>query len=247
MGRVVRLQESDTGCIYNILGINYPDSMKILSRPLVYLTLSLAAGCSSVAQKPAPAECAPVETASCPVCPELEPQVLQCPEPQVIEKIVKVPAPAPVPAKAATAGKLDLPIVGAVEWARIEPGDIRMPARIDTGAATTSIHAEDIELVEKDGKRWVHFALVDPATSEKVQVEQRLHKKVVIKQSDSEDQRRYVVRMWITIGETRSLVDVTLTDRENMEYPLLIGRNLLVDTVIVDVSRRDTVGTKNDK
>ena len=218
--------------------------MNILSRPLVYLTLSLAAGCGSVEQKPAPVPCAPVEAPACPVCPEVEPQVLQCPEPQVIEKIVKVPVPAPVPAKAATAGKLNLPIVGAVEWARIEPGDIRMPARIDTGAATTTIHAEDIELVEKDGKRWVHFSLIDPDTNEKVQVEQRLHRKVVMKQSDGGEQRRYVVRMWISLGETRSLVDVTLTDRENMEYPLLIGRNLLVDTVIVDVSRKNLVGRK---
>lgn len=221
--------------------------MNKLSRPLVYLALSLAAGCSSVAQKPVPAECVPAEAASCPVCPEIEPQVLQCPEPQVIEKIVKVPTPVPAPAKAETAGKLDLPIVGAVEWVRIEPGDIRLPARIDTGAATTSIHAEDIELVEKDGKRWVHFSLVDPETNEKIQLEQRLHRKVIIKQSDSEDQRRYVVRMWITIGETRSLVDVTLTDREHMEYPMLIGRNLLVDTVIVDVSRKNLVGKKAEK
>lgn len=221
--------------------------MNMLSRPLIYLALSLAAGCSSVAQKPAPEECAPVVTTSCPVCPEVEPQTLQCPEPQVIEKIVKVPTPVAPPPKAATAGKLDLPIVGAVEWARIEPGDVSMPARIDTGAATTSLHAEDIELVEKDGKRWVHFSLVDPETNEKVQVEQRLHRKVVIKQSDSEDQRRYVVRMWITIGEIRSLVDVALTDRGNMEHPLLIGRNLLVDTVIVDVSRQNLVGKKAGK
>jgi len=221
--------------------------MNTLSRSFVYLALLLAAGCSSVAQKPVPAECVPAEAASCPVCPEVESQVLQCPEPQVIEKIVKVPAPVPAPAKAKTAGKLDLPIVGAVEWATIEPGDIRMPARIDTGSATSYVHAKDIELVEKDGKRWVHFSLVDPETNEKVQVEQRLHRKVVIKQSDSEEQRRYVVRMWITIGETRSLVDVTLTDREHMEYPMLIGRNLLVDTVIVDVSRKNLVGKKAEK
>ncbi|MEE4145454.1 MAG: ATP-dependent zinc protease [Halieaceae bacterium] len=221
--------------------------MKILSRPLVYLALSLAAGCGSVAQKPAPAVCAPPEPASCPVCPQVEPQVLQCPEPQVIEKIVKVPVPAPPPPRAATAGKLDLPIVGAVEWATVEPGGIRMPARIDTGAATTSIHAQDIELVEKDGKRWVHYSLVDPATDEKVQVEQRLHRKVVIKQSDGEDLRRYVVRMWITIGEARALVDVALSDREQMEYPLSIGRNMLVDTVIVDVSRKNLAGKPGDK
>jgi hypothetical protein len=92
----------------------------------------------------------------------------------------------------------------------------------------------------KDGKRWVHFSLIDPATNEKVHLEQRLRKKVRIKQSDSERQSRYVVEMWITLGKIRSRVEVTLSDRDHMEYPLLIGRNMLVDTMIVDVSDRHT-------
>lgn len=210
----------------------------MLTRPCFYLALTLATACSSVKPGPAAVECPTVEPPSCPVCPTVEPAP-QCPEPQVIEKIVTVPAPAPAPAKASTAGKLNLPIVGAVEWAKIEPGDIRMQARIDTGAATTSIHAEDIVLVEKDGKRWVHFTLTDPATGEKVKVEQRLRRTVVIRQGESEEQRRYVVKLWLTLGETRSLVEVTLSDRDHMEYPLLIGRNLLVDNAIVDVSRNN--------
>ena len=37
---------------------------------------------------------------------------------------------------------------------------------------------------------------------------------------------------------SRALVEVTLNERDNMEYPLHIGRNVLVDTVIVDVSRQ---------
>jgi hypothetical protein len=213
--------------------------MITLLRTSAFLALLLAAGCSSIKPAPATVTCPAVETPSCPVCPGVESQQPQCPEPQVVEKIVTVPAPAPTPAKATTAGKLNLPIVGAVEWAKVEPGDIRMQARIDTGAATTSIHAEDIELVEKDGKRWMHFNLLDPATKEKVAVEQRLRRKLVSKQSDGEEQHRYVVKLWVTLGESRSLVEVTLTDRDNMEYPLVIGRNLLVDTAIVDVSRKN--------
>ena len=135
---------------------------------------------------------------------------------------------------------MNLPIVGAVEWATVEPGNIRMEARIDTGAESTSVHAEDIQLVEKDGKRWVHFSLLNPDTDEKVPVELRLRKKIKVKQSDSEKQTRYMVEMWITLGKIRSLVEVTLSDRDHMEYPLLIGRNMLVDTMIVDVSARHT-------
>ncbi len=213
--------------------------MKQLSRTCIYLTLALAAGCSSLEPAPAAVTCPVVEPPSCPSCPSAA--VQQCPEPQVIEKIVTVTAPPPPPVKAATAGKMNLPIVGAVEWVKVEPGDLRLPARMDTGAANTTLHAEDIELVEKDGKRWVHFSVLDPDTQEKVEVEQRLRRKFVIKQSDGGEQYRYVVKLWITVGESRSLVEVTLTDRDKMEYPLQIGRNLLVDTVIVDVSRQERV------
>lgn len=216
--------------------------MHLFSKATIYLVIVLVSGCSSFKREAAVVECPVTETPSCPVCPQPDPQAQQCPEPQVIEKIVTVPAPAPVPPPASTAGKLNLPIIGAVEWASIEPGNIRMQARIDTGAVTTSIHAEDIELVEKDGKRWVHFTLLDPASDEKVSFEQRLERKVLIRQSDGAEQRRFVVRLWITLGDTRSQVDVTLTDRDHMEYPLLIGRNLLMDTHIVDVSRQNLAG-----
>ncbi len=140
---------------------------------------------------------------------------------------------------------MNLPIVGAIEWATVEPGDLHMEARIDTGAEFTSVHAEDIQLVEKDGKKWVHFSLLNPATNTKVSMERRLRKKVRIKQSDSEKQTRYVVEMWITVGKIRSLVEVTLSDRDHMEYPLLIGRNMLVDTMIVDVSDRHRTKSQN--
>ena len=213
--------------------------MNRLSGFPVYLALSLLAACSTFEPEPTVADCPAVEAPSCPVCAPAEPAVQECPEPQIVEKIVKVPAPAPAPPKAATAGKLGLPIVGAVEWANVEPGDIRMPARVDTGASTTSIHAEDIQLVEKDGKRWVHFTLQDPKSKEKVSVEQRLRRTVLIRSGDGQEQRRYVVQLWISLGDIRSRVDVTLTDRDHMEYPSLIGRNLLMDNLIVDVSRQN--------
>ena len=159
----------------------------------------------------------------------------------MIEKLVtKIVAPE-LPPMATTAGKLHLPIVGAVELVHIESADIKLKARIDTGAETTSIHAEDIQLIEKDGRRYVRFVLIDPARGERVQQELRLRRRVLIKQSYGPDERRYVVRMWLTLGNTRSRVDVNLSDRTNFQYPLLIGRNFLTDSLIVDVSRHHTI------
>lgn len=142
---------------------------------------------------------------------------------------------------ATTAGKMHLPIVGAIEWVRIEPAGLLLESRIDTGAVTTSVHADNIQLVEKEGKRYVRFVLTDPNSDEKVKQELRLRRRVLIKQSGLPDTRRYVVRMWVTLGETRSRIDVNLSDRTGFEYPLLIGRNFLTDSMIVDVSRHHTV------
>ncbi len=157
----------------------------------------------------------------------------------MIEKIVEVPAPQPP--QATTAGDMHLPIVGEVEWVMVEPAALQLEARIDTGAETTSIHAEDIQLVEKDGKRYVRFNLLNEE-GVKIQQELRLRRRVLIKQQVGEPERRYVVRMWVTLAGTRSRIDVNLSDREDFEYPLLVGRNFLVDSVIVDVSRRYTQG-----
>ncbi len=142
---------------------------------------------------------------------------------------------------ATTAGKMHLPIVGAIEWVRIEPAGLLLESRMDTGAVTTSVHADNIQLVEKEGKRYVRFVLTDPNSDEKVEQELRLRRRVLIKQSGLPDTRRYVVRMWVTLGETRSRIDVNLADMTGFEYTLLIGRNFLTDSMIVDVSRHHTV------
>jgi hypothetical protein len=214
--------------------------MKISNFIRAGLVVAALAGCSTLQPgKPVVVECPPPEPPEPTVCPVCE--VPSCPEPQtrVVEKVVTVPAE--LPPMATTAGKMHLPIVGAVEWATVEPVNLALEARIDTGAETSAIHAEDIQVVEKDGKRYVRFNLVNPENKEKIGMEERVRRKVLIKQPDAEPDRRYVVELWISLGELRSLVEVTLSDRLDYEYPLLIGRNFLVDAVIVDVSRHHTL------
>ncbi|MEJ2532776.1 MAG: RimK/LysX family protein [Halioglobus sp.] len=214
--------------------------MKISNFIRAGLVVAALAGCSTLQPgKPVVVECPPPEPPEPTVCPVCE--VPSCPEPQtrIVEKVVTVPAE--LPPMATTAGKMHLPIVGAVEWATVEPVNLALEARIDTGAETSAIHAEDIQMVEKDGKRYVRFNLVNPENKEKIGMEERVRRKVLIKQPDAEPDRRYVVELWISLGELRSLVEVTLSDRLDYEYPLLIGRNFLVDAVIVDVSRHHTL------
>ena len=164
---------------------------------------------------------------------------LACPVPKTIERIVEKIIKVPVPAK--TGGKLDLPIIGEVEKVQVEPSSLSYAARIDTGAESSSIHAENIQLIERDGKRYVVFSLRNPVTKALVKLERKYQRKVIIKQKIGKPERRYVVKLWLTLGGINELVDVTLANRADFKYKLLIGRNLLMDTAIVDVSRKNII------
>mgnify|MGYP006096840307 FL=1 len=203
---------------------------------IILPTLILVSGCGLI-----PTE--NLNNSACPTPPGIElPQPTpQCPVPAVVERIVTKIVPLDLPPMATTAGKMHLPIIGAVEWAKIGPSGLMLEARIDTGAETTSIHAKDIQLIEKDGRRYVRFVLIDTDKGDELQQELRLRRRVLIKHNEGPYDRRYVVRMWVTLGKTRSRIDVNLSDRSDFKYPMLIGRNFLTDSMIVDVSRHHTL------
>jgi hypothetical protein len=131
-------------------------------------------------------------------------------------------------------------VVGSVEKVHIYPSNLVMNARIDTGAETSSIHADDITKFERDGKRWVRFTLFDEKTKTPHTIERKVVRGVRIIQSSLEEgyERRVVVKLKVTIGDKKELSEFTLTSREHMTYPILIGRNVLQDLIIVDVSEK---------
>lgn len=146
------------------------------------------------------------------------------------------PAPAPVPCKA---GKQEFLIIGAVEHVEVDTTSLVVQARIDTGATTSSIHAEDIVTFERDGKAWVRFNFDAGDGQSPVSMEKRVVRRVRIKQLYADNyQRRYVVKLQLRLGELEEIIEVTLNDRSDFEFPMLIGRNFLTDNAIVDVSKQ---------
>ncbi len=108
---------------------------------------------------------------------------------------------------------------------------VHVEAKIDTGAYTSAIHCKYIEQKKIDGKEWLHFKLLDD-TVHRVENFTRKH----IKNSFGEKEERYIIKTLIRIGKKRILTTVSLSDRENMRYPVLIGRRLLKGKFVVDVS-----------
>ena len=137
-------------------------------------------------------------------------------------------------------------MLGREENVFIEPSNILMRARIDTGAQTSSLDARNVEEFERDGKKWVRFTLIDRRTNVSHILEKRVVRRADIVQSSLEGKydTRVVVRLKIKVGDFSDFSEFTLTNRDHMDFPILIGRSFLKDIAIVDVSSRDLAPIK---
>lgn len=122
-------------------------------------------------------------------------------------------------------------------------------AKIDTGAYTSAIHCKDIQLKSDNGKQVLCFKLLDnshPEYSEQIHEFPEFYRKK-IKNSFGEMEERYIIKTRIKIGRKNILTTLSLSDRENMRYPVLIGRRLLKGKFVVDVNKIHVNGQKIKK
>ena len=110
-------------------------------------------------------------------------------------------------------------------------------AKIDTGAYTCAIHCKNIVLKTNTDLPLLTFQLLD----DRIYSFDQFTKKN-IKNSFGEMEERYIIKTVIVIGKKKIKSTISLSDRENMRYPVLIGRRLLKGKFIVDVRKVYTNG-----
>ncbi len=120
----------------------------------------------------------------------------------------------------------------------VGPG-LTYEARIDSGATTSSMDARNIRRFERDGNDWIRFDVPVPGTeSELKTLERQIARNAKIIQSNDEDsERRAVVELQFAIGDHHQQAEFTLSDREHLSHPVLIGRNILRDVMLIDVGK----------
>lgn len=164
--------------------------------------------------------------AKIPVCPP--PPV--CPQPLPPPQAQST-APPPAPTRLG-----DKQVIGAIEQVSISPPGIVFTARIDTGAESASLDARDIQPFERDGQRWVRFVVVDRESQKRIELERRVLRYVrVVQAVTDEAERRPVVEFHLQLGTLSQTAEFTLSDRSHLQFPVLIGRNVLQDMMLVDV------------
>lgn len=133
----------------------------------------------------------------------------------------------------------DPPTYGWVEKATIEPWGTEVKAKLDSGALTSSMQAEDIEEFERDGEDWVRFTVEveDEASDDIVSktFERPVFRNLQVNGAGGEDHRP-VVLMTICMGGTLREEQFSLEDRDDMNYPVLLGRRTIQSLGTLDVT-----------
>lgn len=137
-------------------------------------------------------------------------------------------------------------VYGWSETILLDGVDNPLRAKLDTGALTSSLHAEEKELFERDGKKWVRFIMTDPSVEKPVRqkMEAPLVRVAQIKEPGGASEPREVVRLSFQIGDRKLRGEFSLNNRSNMLAPVLLGRSVLKEFGWVDASRTNLADDK---
>lgn len=138
--------------------------------------------------------------------------------------------------KASFDGKLLIGSLDKVDFPDFALQDVA--CKIDTGAETSAIHCHRVRFIEKGDENVIAFKLLDPSHDAYNEKEFRTtnFEERTIKNSFGYSEERYVIKTTIVICGINYETEFTLADREHMKYPVLLGKRLLLNNFIVDVS-----------
>jgi hypothetical protein len=126
---------------------------------------------------------------------------------------------------------------GWIEQVNIGKHNLLITAKIDSGADNSSIHAFQPERYEKNGQPWVRFELRSE-TGQTTVIDEPIIKTTRIKMKNKDIQERLVIELDVCMGNIKKRVPVSLADRSNFSYPLLIGRSFLKSDFLIDSGKK---------
>lgn len=122
----------------------------------------------------------------------------------------------------------DKHVVGWREYVSLP--DLGIPllhAKVDTGARTSALHAVDVETELRGVEEWVSFGVPLPGERQHVRHSARLVDRRKIKNTSGIAETRYIISTVLKLGDRRWRIEMSLADREQMKFDLIIGRTAL--------------------
>jgi len=140
---------------------------------------------------------------------------------------------------------MPLLVLGQNEWLSLPGlGIPSIDAKIDTGAQSSVLHAEEIEPFEKRGKRWVRF-LCRPRIGEDspgIVCEAKVSDQREVRSSNGEVEVRWFIKQTVAHRAVSWKMEMSLTNRHRMRHRMLLGRSALAGRFLVDPGRAYLLG-----
>lgn len=128
-------------------------------------------------------------------------------------------------------------LAGWREWVALPGVDVRwIKAKLDTGARSSAIHAFDLRSFDRDGHDWVRFTIHpwQRSAQDAVEVELPVLDTRQVRSSNGAVEERYAVELEVTLVGRALRTPVTLSNRDEMGFRMLIGREALAQGFLVD-------------
>ncbi|MGW8370514.1 MAG: ATP-dependent zinc protease family protein [Gammaproteobacteria bacterium] len=141
-------------------------------------------------------------------------------------------------------------IIGWREWLALPELKIdRIKAKIDTGARTSALHTFSIETMAVGGKSRVRFG-IHPYQN-RIDIEQYCTAAIIderwVTDSGGHKEERYVIRTTLALGSLSWRIEMTLTDRDDMRFRMLLGRSAMRNKILVNPTRSYLTGRHRKK
>lgn len=135
-------------------------------------------------------------------------------------------------------------IIGRSEMLEIiDAGNLKVPAKTDTGAYRSSIHASNIK-VGDDGILRFDLLIGHPTHVKKIdQISTDTYSRVTVVNSFGQREKRYEIKLRVKLGPKVFTASFSLADRSGNKYPVLLGRQLLNDRFLIDTTKSNVNAT----
>ncbi len=133
-------------------------------------------------------------------------------------------------------------IIGSEEWCTFP--DLQIPAikaRIDSGAKTSSLHALNIITFRRKNEKWVSYDVypIQGNISVCIHCESKVIDVRSVKSSTGIAEKRFIINTSLTLGGKTWDIEVTLANRDSMGFRMLLGREAMVERMVIDPSQED--------
>jgi hypothetical protein len=143
-----------------------------------------------------------------------------------------------------------LPVIGWKEWVSLPELEVpRILCKVDTGARTSALHAFYVEDFYEGDRHRVRFGLHPKQGKSETEIDCVADVFDVRNVTDSggHTESRFVIRTPVVIGNDSWPIEITLTNRDTMQFRMLLGRTAIVDNFLVDAAAHKLMGKPSRK